>query len=107
MIQRVNMLDAVVADLIRDGHPAHPELLVKIDVQGFEGEVIRGGEAVLGRAKIVIVETTFVELYVGQPLFGTIHEQLSRLGFAFQGNLSQLWNPEDGRILQADSLYAR
>ncbi len=84
-----------------------PDLLVKIDVQGFEDKVIEGGLKTLSTADFVIAEVSFIPLYEGQPLFEQIYELLSAIGFAYRGNLSQLTDPRDDRPLQADAFFVR
>lgn len=84
-----------------------PEMLVKIDVQGYEDRVIAGATETLARAKAVIVEVSFRELYEGQPLFDVIFGMLSERGFRYMGNLYQLLSPLDGAPLQADALFVR
>jgi FkbM family methyltransferase len=42
---------------------------LKVDVQGAELDVLRGGEGMLAGARIVETEVEFQELYSGQPLF--------------------------------------
>ena len=93
-------------DLLRE-FQLRPEILVKIDVQGFEDKVIAGAPETLARAKAVIVEVSFRELYEGQPLFDVIFGMLSERGFKYMGNLYQLLNPLDGAPLQADALFVR
>jgi FkbM family methyltransferase len=83
------------------------EILVKLDVQGAENKVIAGGESLLQRAKILIVETSMDSLYEGQLLFGDIFKLLERLGFRYQGGLSQAFSPIDGSVLYADSIFTR
>ncbi|HEX6827652.1 MAG TPA: FkbM family methyltransferase [Burkholderiales bacterium] len=56
---------------------------VKIDVQGAELAVFRGGERVLRGAVLVQTEVEFVELYEDQPLFGDVDRQLRACGFQF------------------------
>ncbi|MFV0469716.1 MAG: FkbM family methyltransferase, partial [Dysgonomonas sp.] len=51
--------------------------LVKIDVQGFEEYVIRGGEKVIQNADYIIIETSIVELYEGEPSFDVIYKHKS------------------------------
>jgi len=80
-------------------------ILLKIDVQGFEDRVIRGGQETLKKVNTVIIETSFQELYHGQLLFDGIYRQLTDLGFVFGGNLSQAFNPKDGDILYAESIF--
>jgi len=82
-------------------------ILIKIDVQGFEPRVLAGGPRVVRMAKLLIVETSFERLYEGQLLFDTIYETLKEMGFLYHGNLSQLLNPTDGNILQADSIFIK
>jgi FkbM family methyltransferase len=80
-------------------------LLVKIDVQGYEGHVLAGGEQTIRRAALVIVETSFLPLYAGQPLFADVYRLLTSWGFTYAGALAQLPHPEDGRLMQEDSLF--
>ena len=83
-------------------------LLVKIDVQGYEDKVIAGGIDTISRANVIITEVSFEELYKGQPLFSTIYDMLVKIGFEYKGNLDpQRKNPVDGRVLQADSIFIK
>ncbi|HUT62217.1 MAG TPA: FkbM family methyltransferase [Phycisphaerae bacterium] len=82
-------------------------ILVKLDVQGFEDRVIAGGRKVIERAHILIVETSFRELYRGQKLFGEIYTLLRDLGFSYHGCVGQVVDPRDGSALQADSVFLK
>jgi FkbM family methyltransferase len=82
-------------------------LLVKMDVQGFEDKVIGGGMETLSRAKLIICELSFVELYSGQALFENIYNKLSGLGFIYAGNIEQLRSPQTNQILQADGIFIK
>lgn len=81
-------------------------LLIKIDVQGFEDKVICGGRDTIRRAKILIMETSFKHLYVGQPLFEDIHDSLKE-EFRYMGSLHQDHSPIDGSVLQEDSIFVK
>ena len=84
------------------------DVMIKIDVQGYEDRVILGGRQVISRARIVLVETAFEPLYEGQALFGDIYDLLTSLGFAYAGNFQQSHNPETGTVLQeTDSVFVR
>jgi FkbM family methyltransferase len=87
--------------------PIEEEVLLKLDVQGYEDKVIAGASETLPRVRVIIVETSFHPLYEGQLLFHGMHELLRSHGFGFQGTLEQLADPRDGRILQADSVFVR
>jgi FkbM family methyltransferase len=98
----VRRLDDVLRDVQLEDN-----ILLKIDVQGYEDRVIAGGEKVLSRARLVIAETSFKTLYEGQPLFDDIYGLLTRRGFQYVGNFEQLLSPADGSVLQADAVFQR
>ena len=81
--------------------------LVKIDVQGYEKQVIDGGADIIKNAAMIIIETSFVELYENSPLFGDIYDKLTSLGFQYAGSLKQLPRPSDGKILQQDAIFQK
>lgn len=81
--------------------------LIKIDVQGFEKEVIAGGKETIGKATLLLVETSFVSLYSNQPLFDEIAEQLFNLGFRYFGHDGQHWNEKNGDLLFQDSIFIK
>ena len=54
--------------------------MLKIDVQGSEVSVFKGGRERLSRAVAVHTEVCFLSLYKGQPLFGEIDLELRSLG---------------------------
>ncbi len=92
-------------DDVLDPAAIQPEVLIKIDVQGFEDKVLAGAARTLAHTKALIIEVSFRELYHGQPLFDDIYERLRHQGFAYRGNLYQLVDPRDGSVLQADALF--
>jgi len=78
--------------------------LLKIDVQGFERDVLEGCKALLPCFSHVYVECSFVELYAGQAL---AHEIISFLG-GFGFVLSGIYNPyydKKGIAIQGDFLF--
>lgn len=85
----------------------NPRVLMKIDVQGYELNVLCGAMALLEKVDIIIIETSFYELYEKQPLFNDIYNFLSKRGFFFYGNLEQSIDKYDGKILQADSIFIK
>jgi FkbM family methyltransferase len=93
-------------DALRD-YKLDREVLLKIDVQGYDDHVIAGGAATVAQCKAIIIEVSFRELYEGQPLFDRTYDLLKSKGFVYMGNLYQLLNPLDGSPLQADALFVR
>ncbi|MBD2353379.1 FkbM family methyltransferase [Tolypothrix sp. FACHB-123] len=82
-------------------------ILIKLDVQGYEYKVIRGAENTIMRCKLLIIETSFEPLYEGQPLFNDLYNELIKYGFVYAGAIEQNYNPQNGKILQADSIFIR
>jgi len=102
---RKEVIEVHKLDDIADSLNLNTQILIKIDVQGYEANVIRGGEQTIKRAKILIVETSFERLYRGQKLFDDIYSMVKALGFELKGVEEPLHHPKDGRILQCDSIF--
>lgn len=82
------------------------EILVKIDVQGYEDRVIRGGYNTISIARACIVEIGFDSLYEGQGSFNEIYETLRRSSLRYAGNLFQ-GRAMDGRVTWIDAVFVR
>lgn len=82
----------------------HPPALLKLDVQGYELEALRGCEDLLDRFGHLYVECSFVELYQGQPLADEVAAWLREHGFRNQGVYNLLYDRK-GRKIQADFLF--
>ena len=80
--------------------------MLKIDVQGFELEVLNGCAELLDRFEYICAEASFVELYEGQALgdelISWLHEHGYRLVVMY-GTTSDA----TGRAIQADMLFQR
>ncbi len=61
---------------------------IKIDVQGAELDVIRGGTRVLKNAVVIHTEVEFVPMYKNQPLFGDVDAALRAQGFLLHSFVS-------------------
>lgn len=83
-----------------------PPALLKIDVQGFEGEVLAGAGDLLAWFDAIYVEASFRELYGGQPLIHDLLPALSRHGFRLSGVDNVLYDAS-GQALQADFDFRR
>jgi FkbM family methyltransferase len=84
-----------------------PGILLKIDTQGYEKQVLLGATQTLAHVVLIIVETSFVELYVGQPRFPEIHALLAERGFEYRGAWDQFASPKDGMPLQQDAMFVK
>ena len=99
---KICRFDDIVKDL-----KIEKEILIKVDVQGFEDKVINGGTQTFQKAKIIIIETSFKNLYLGQPTFETLYQKLKFLGFNYSGSLQQKINSKTGEIISEDSIFLK
>lgn len=79
--------------------------LLKIDVQGFEGEVLEGSTDVLGRFAWIYCEMSFIPLYAGQPLAADLIPWLAGRGFRLASVETEALMVRQGRAVQADFLF--
>jgi FkbM family methyltransferase len=89
---------------VHDVDPART--LLKIDTQGFEGEVLQGAGEMVGELAAIQLELSFVELYDGQLLFDDLVGAMARDGYRIQQLEPGISDP-DGRMLQVDGLFVR
>ncbi len=80
---------------------------LKVDVQGFELDVLKGATRTLSLVDFLQIEVTYQMLYKKQPLFEDIYHYLHTRGFEFAGLLDSLTSPKNGAILQSDALFIR
>jgi len=78
--------------------------LLKLDLQGYELEALKGCGSLIERIKIITTEIEFVPLYDGQPLFGDIDVFLRAHGFKLL-NLYELYTHPDGQLTAGDAVY--
>lgn len=82
-----------------------PEILIKMDCQGYEDRVIEGGVHVFERAYCVVAEAMLRPLYAGQATFEDLKEMLEHLGLAYQGNVTE--ESERGVPMFIDAVFLR
>jgi len=100
---RVTTLDDAAPDFLA----GDDVVFIKIDVQGFESEVLKGAQRTLARAAGVHIELSFVPLYEGQSLFQDTWNHLTNLGFEPWAFFPAFTDNTTGRMLQIDSVFFR
>ncbi|HEY5960921.1 MAG TPA: FkbM family methyltransferase [Polyangiaceae bacterium] len=97
-------LDSLVAD-----HSVVLEapVFLKMDVQGFELEVLNGANDTVSKVSSVMTEVSFVELYNGQPLADDVFKALERFGFKFKYMSAISTHPITNRPLFGDAFFVR
>ncbi|CAN5172890.1 hypothetical protein BH09BAC5_BH09BAC5_27870 [soil metagenome] len=103
--ETIEEIEVRTLDSVTSGLDLSPNVLLKIDVQGFEENVLKGAFETLKKVKIIVIELSFVELYAGQPMFDKIYNILKDHGFVYSGSWQQLLNPKDGAIWQQNGVF--
>jgi FkbM family methyltransferase len=91
-------------DEMIDAQSLFGRALLKIDVQGFEYEVLLGAKNLIGSIQWIFVEASFMELYTGQRLFPEIEQLLNGYGYEETGRFN-LVSDDRNNPVQADILF--
>jgi FkbM family methyltransferase len=81
-------------------------ILIKLDVQGYEDRVIRGGQKLFAQATACIVEISLDLLYEQQAQFRDIFSLLDHLGYTYAGNLDQILG-RDGQVRYLNAVFLK
>ncbi len=85
----------------------NPEILIKLDVQGYEDRVVSGGSRTLNMAKACIAEISLLDrLYEDQSDFRDIISRLYELGYDYACNLNQSY-ANDGHVIYIDAVFVK
>lgn len=93
-----------IDELINSGEIPVPEV-IKMDVQGYELEVLKGAGKYLNEVNYIIAEVSFKEYYHGQPLFMDIANYL--LDYNFEVYAFGQSTPTGLPLGQIDVLFKR
>jgi FkbM family methyltransferase len=100
---KLRRLDDVFAEAVRPGETPY----LKIDAQGYEMKILKGGLHVLERFPLIQLETSFFPVYKDESLIGEVIQFLATLGFRVVSFEPGWDDPKTGEMLQADLIFAR
>ena len=83
-----------------------PASLLKIDVQGFELDVLQGSEDILNKFSHLYIECSFIELYEGQALAHQVIAWLEKRSFILIGAYNMYYQ-KNGMAVQCDFLFTQ
>lgn len=95
-----------VDSLISEDKIKMPDL-VKLDVQGFEIEVLKGCELLFGKTEVFIIEVSLFEFVKGTPLFSEVINFMSAKGYEVYDIPGFLRRPFDNALGQVDVCFAK
>lgn len=99
----INRLDSIASSYIRGSR----SYFIKIDTQGFEWQVLDGGNETLAKAMGVLCELSLIPLYEGQRLWMDMLQRLEAEGFTLWSIQKGFIDLRDGRTLQVDAIFFR
>lgn len=81
--------------------------LIKIDVQGYELEALKGAVKTLCEVEAIIVEISFFPFQEDMPVFHEVVSQLAEYGFVVYDVLSLSLRPFDNAAAQSDLIFVK
>jgi FkbM family methyltransferase len=104
-------LDDILADLLVDpaDHLAATApsrcVFLKLDVQGYESQVLAGAAQLLDHTLAVQLEMSLLPLYQGETLMPQMHAAMTTKGFDLWDLEPSFRDPNTGRLLQIDAIF--
>ncbi len=100
----IRRLDAVAPEIL----DPNDKVFLKIDVQGFEKNVLTGGRSTVNSRSVGLqLELSFQPLYEGAMLIPEALDLVYSLGFTLTGLQPCFTDPNNGQMLQADGTFFR
>tara|TARA_R110002050_G_scaffold104139_1_gene213499 strand:+ start:2487 stop:3200 length:714 start_codon:yes stop_codon:yes gene_type:complete len=81
------------------------KVFLKMDVQGFEENVIKGAKESLKFIEGIQLEMSLEELYKGEILFDDVIKLVKSFGFKLYSLENGFYNEKTGRLLQVDGIF--
>ncbi len=81
---------------------------IKIDVQGAELDVLKGGKSLVRRSKASLLELSLTEYNIGAPMAAEVAEYCRSIGFTKSIPIQNIIHPiEREKVIQIDTLFLR
>ena len=80
-LKNTTEIETISLDDFSNNHDLGRIDFIKIDIQGAELDVFKGGKNTLDKTLMIVSEVEFVEQYIDQPLFGDVSSFLKQQDF--------------------------
>jgi FkbM family methyltransferase len=105
--RRIVMLPMTTLDQVVEKKALNGISFLKLDVQGYELEVLRGAENTVSEVEGVLIEVSLMATNRSAPLFGEVVRFMESKGFLVYDICSFFRRPSDGRLYQMDVIFMR
>lgn len=95
-----------IDDILKERRSFFPDL-VKLDVQGFELEALRGATSLFRRTEVFILETSLYRFHQDMPVTVECIQFMAEKGYDLYDVTESLRRPFDGALGQVDLAFAR
>jgi FkbM family methyltransferase len=102
----MSQLDAVIPQTTTYCDAASPGI-IKLDVQGAELDVLRGGMQTLAACEVALLELSTLPYDAGAPLFAEVVEFMHKAGFAAYDFCGGWRRQSDGVLFQIDCCFVK
>lgn len=99
--QRMTTVD----ELMDDHFKGSPPDLIKLDVQGYELEVLKGAERTLPKVKAILAELNLLDIHIDVPLVADFVRWLNERGWVAYDICGLHRRPLDQALWQADLIF--
>lgn len=100
-------IELILLDTIVLGTEFEQSDLIKLDTQGYELEILKGGTNVLKSAKVVLMEVSMLGIYKDAPLIDEVIGFMKVKGFVLYDICSIMRRPYDKALFQSDFLFLK
>jgi len=88
-----------------DEHQIGDIYLIKIDIQGYEMQALKGANKTLKSTSYLMIESAIVPLYHDSASFTEVHDYMVTQGFHMMD--FRAWHRGNKRLIEADMLFRR
>lgn len=103
-VVQLSKLDTIAPQYIANSNES---IFLKIDVQGFEPQVLAGATQVMKQVQGLQLELSLIPLYEGQVLFRELIEELDYMGYELYAIFPGFTDLDTGRLLQVDGVFVK
>ena len=105
-LQATSMKTKTVDSILKEINFPLPEFL-KLDVQGYELEVLKGAQNTLTNAEVCLLEVSLLDLGDGMPLASTVINFMAEFNYQMYDITQFMRRPYDKALFQIDLMFIK